>query len=534
MDLNIIAVVSALETAVLLPKGDLFGMPAVKVWLGLVLGQYIVAKMYSIFLYPHFVSPLRHLPGPKDNHFFIGQTARLMMAASPHALYEEWTRKWPDAPFIRQLSIANQELLIVNSLAAQRECLGTHGNDFVKSALFEKLFGEIIPGGLLFSKGEEHKKRRRALAGPMSLPKTRRLVPVFQEKARAWVNFLQSELDAGGDGVWDVEPSMHKLLLEMIVVIALGVELTQMESPSSMSFVEAYHNLLQPSRLSMILWFMNARFPLRWLPLKINKTWLEANSTIQSMIKGVVHRRAEELRAIDRKREVGEALIDTRRDITTFMLEESLFGKGELSESEIANGLLELVSAGHDTSSSALTWTIYELAARPEMQERCRAEILAATDDIGAGMLEKLAFLDKFIKEVLRLFSPTLVSLREAAKDMVIEGVPITKGTSIVISPANIGRNTNVWGPDADTFDPDRWDRLEGDAASPYAFAAFNNGPRICPGRQQAMLQIKAILCELLRVFRLEPVDTNRRFQNPAVMLKPKGQLRVRARRLEL
>lgn len=65
MDLNIIAVVSALETAVLLPKGDLFGMPAVKVWLGLVLGQYIVAKMYSIFLYPHFVSPLRHLPGPK-------------------------------------------------------------------------------------------------------------------------------------------------------------------------------------------------------------------------------------------------------------------------------------------------------------------------------------------------------------------------------------------------------------------------------------------------------------------------------------
>lgn len=127
------------------------------------------------------------------------------MAASPHALYEEWTRKWPDAPFIRQLSIANQELLIVNSLAAQRECLGTHGNDFVKSALFEKLFGEIIPGGLLFSKGEEHKKRRRALAGPMSLPKTRRLVPVFQEKARAWVNFLQSELDAGGDGVWDGE-----------------------------------------------------------------------------------------------------------------------------------------------------------------------------------------------------------------------------------------------------------------------------------------------------------------------------------------
>lgn len=132
---------------------------------------------------------------------------------------------------------------------------------------------------------------------------------------------------------------MHKLLLEMIVVIALGVELTQMESPSSMSFVEAYHNLLQPSRLSMILWFMNARFPLRWLPLKINKTWLEANSTIQSMIKGVVHRRAEELRAIDRKREVGEDLIDTRRDITTFMLEESLFGKGELSESEIANGV---------------------------------------------------------------------------------------------------------------------------------------------------------------------------------------------------
>ncbi|KAL8368381.1 hypothetical protein RB599_004027 [Gaeumannomyces hyphopodioides] len=487
-----------------------------------------------IFIYPHFVSPLRHLPGPKDNHFFIGQTARLMMAAGPHDLYEEWARKWPDAPFIRQLSIANQELLIVNNLAAQREVLGTHGNDFVKSDLFKKLFGEIIPGGLLFTQGEEHKKRRRALAGPMSLPKIRRLVPIFQEKARGWVNFLQSGLDAGGDGVWEVEPSMHKLLLEMIVVTILGVELAQMESPSSMSFAEAYHNLLQPSKLSMIIWLVNARVPMRWLPLKSNKKWLEANSTIQSMIKGVAHRSAEKLRTAGRKRDVGEDPSDTRRDLTTFMLEESLFGEGELSVPEITDGLLELVGAAHDTSSSAITWTIFQLAARPEMQERCRTEVLAAADDIDAGMLENLPFLDKFIKEVLRMYSPTIVSLREAAKDMVIEGVPIAKGTSIVISPANIGRNPNVWGPDADTFDPDRWGRLEGNAVSPYAFGAFNNGPRICPGRQQGMLQMKAILCELLRVFRLEPVDTALKFQNPTVMLKPQGELRVRARRLGL
>ncbi|EJT71853.1 cytochrome P450 3A5 [Gaeumannomyces tritici R3-111a-1] len=534
MDLNVIAVVSALQTVVLLPKDELFGLSAVKVWLGLMLAQCLLTKMYSICIYPHFVSPLRHLPGPKDNHFFVGQAARLMMAAGPHDLYEEWARKWPDAPFIRQLSVGNQELLIVNSLAAQREVLGTHGNDFVKSDLFNRLFGEIIPGGLLFTKGEEHKRRRRALAGPMSLPKIRRLVPVFQEKARGWVNSLQSGLDAGGDGVWEVEYSMHELLLEMIVVTVLGVELAQMESPSSMGFAEAYHNLLQPSKLSMIIWFVNAMgLPMRWLPLKSNKKWLEANFTIQSMIKDVAHRRAENLRAAGRRRDA-EDVSDTRRDLTTFMLEESLFGKGELSESEIANGLLELVGAAHDTSSSAITWIIFQLAARPEMQERCRVEVLAVTDDIDAGMLENLPFLDKFIKEVLRMYSPTIVSLREAAKDMVIEGVPIAKGTSIVISPANIGRNPKVWGPDADTFDPDRWSRLEGDAASPYAFGAFNNGPRICPGRQQAMLQMKAILCELLRAFHLEPVDTALKFQNPTVMLKPKGKLRVRARRLEM
>jgi cytochrome P450 len=124
-------------------------------------------------------------------------------------------------------------------------------------------------------------------------------------------------------------------------------------------------------------------------------------------------------------------------------------------------------------------------------------------------------------------------SVREAVKDMVIEGVPIAKGTTIVIAPAGIQRNPKVWGPNADDFDPDRWDRLEGDAASPYAFAAFNNGPRICPGKVQGMLQMKVVLAELIRAFRLEAVDALPGVQNPALTLKPDGPLRVKVRRLE-
>ena len=85
--------------------------------------------------------------------------------SSPNGLFVSWTKQWPDAPFIRYLTFANSEVLLVNSVSAHKQVLQTKCYDFEKSDFFRNLVQDIAGKGLLFSVGEEHKSQRRQLIG---------------------------------------------------------------------------------------------------------------------------------------------------------------------------------------------------------------------------------------------------------------------------------------------------------------------------------------------------------------------------------
>jgi cytochrome P450 len=101
----------------------------------------------------------------QNNTFFVGQLANQMRAASPVAEYVAWAKKWPDEPFIRHLSFGNSEALLVNSISAHRQVLQTKCYSFGKPAFFERLVGDIVGKGLMFSVGDEHRTQRRQLSG---------------------------------------------------------------------------------------------------------------------------------------------------------------------------------------------------------------------------------------------------------------------------------------------------------------------------------------------------------------------------------
>lgn len=93
--------------------------------------------------------------------------------------------------------------------------------------------------------------------------------------------------------------------------------------------------------------------------------------------------------------------------------------------------------------------------------------------------------------------------------------------------------NPSIWGEDVNVFNPDRWDAVTGAVANPFAIEAFINGPRTCPGRALALLEIKTIIVELLSHFSLEAVNgADVEYVHPSLTLKPKGGLRVRMQRL--
>ncbi|TRM60432.1 cytochrome P450 [Schizophyllum amplum] len=189
----------------------------------------------------------------------------------------------------------------------------------------------------------------------------------------------------------------------------------------------------------------------------------------------------------------------------------------------LTDEIVNLLVAGRDTTSGTLSFGIYKLAEHPDILAKLREEIL---DKVGATRrptfedIRDMKYLRAFLNEVLRLYpivqanKDTLLPFKDASKPPVF----IPSGTSVVYSVYLIHRRTDLWGPDAGTFDPDRFiDERLGKylTRNPYIFIPFNAGPRICLGQQFAYNEMSYFLIRLLQNFSgfsladdVQPADT--------------------------
>ncbi|KAI0135255.1 cytochrome P450 [Daldinia grandis] len=553
MDVFICGGVTVLELVALRPSSEFESLWIFKKFASVFLIQYAVLKLYRIILYPNLFSPLRHLPGPKDHNLVLGQEIKKFRADGPASVQLQWMRKWPDAPFIRYVSFAGKEVLLVNSLAAHKAVLQTHVYDFVKPPFFARLVGEITGVGLLFSEGEAHKRERRLLAGPFSVPSMRKLLPVFQIKAKALSSAFEQLLGETPYATLEAIETFSKSTMDTIGVTVLGIELDTLSSMYPLGFQELFDRVLHQGFLGQLIWVINAFLPVRGvIPLEANRKFIQTTADLRKMLEDIIQQRMADLANGTFKREKGES-----RDLLTYMLEEAELrrqetGKDIWSINDIIGHLLNFTSAGHESTAATLSWSLYVLATNPAIQDRLRLEInsLLETDqELDYDSISALPYLHNFIREVLRVYPPSYMAQREATRDLVIEGVSIPKGTQIDFNIPLVHQHPLVWGPDATVFDPDRWDRLTGDAATPFAFEAFLQGPRTCPGRNFALIEVKAVLVELVPRWRFlgierrdgellssgeERVGSGIKLANPSLTYRPADELLVRFGRVKM
>ena len=132
------------------------------------------------------------------------------------------------------------------------------------------------------------------------------------------------------------------------------------------------------------------------------------------------------------------------------------------------------------------------------------------------------------ILEALRLYGPVTIVLRNTSQDMELGTIKLLKGTGIAIPIAILHRDKEIWGSDADEFNPLRFENgLSKAAKHPNALLSFSIGPRNCIGQNFAMLEAKAVIAMILQKFSFslsphyvhEPIDI--------VTLQPKSGLQV-------
>ncbi|CAE6488372.1 unnamed protein product [Rhizoctonia solani] len=175
----------------------------------------------------------------------------------------------------------------------------------------------------------------------------------------------------------------------------------------------------------------------------------------------------------------------------------------------IKDELFNIMVAGRDTTASTLTFACYMLATNPHILTKLRAEIL---EHVGTSSyptfdnFREMKYLRAVINEVLRLYPPVPLNQRECVKPTVFKSGGkqyfIPAGASVIYSVLFMHTRKDLWGDDAEVFDPERWldDRYKKYVLpNPFIFLPFNAGPRICLGQQFAYNEISFFLTRLLQ-----------------------------------
>jgi cytochrome P450 len=182
--------------------------------------------------------------------------------------------------------------------------------------------------------------------------------------------------------------------------------------------------------------------------------------------------------------------------------------KHQLAREEIRNEIMTLLLAGHDTTAAGLTWTLYLLAANPEIQDRLREEVDSVLGPRSPTFedVARMKLLDRVIKESLRFRPPAIGAFfRQATEDVEIGGWRLRKGALAGAYSWVVHRDPR-WFPEPEKFDPDRF-FPERFAALPLgAYFPFGSGPRACIGSGMATLEIQAVLAAFMQRFRFDVV----------------------------
>lgn len=216
-----------------------------------------------------------------------------------------------------------------------------------------------------------------------------------------------------------------------------------------------------------------------------------------------------------------------------------------VDRNDVREQVFGLLAAGRDTTASLLGWVFYCLVREPRVFARLREVIL---DTFGTGPeaitfenLKSCGYLQHVLSETLRMHSVVPFNSRRALRDTTIPVGGGPDGTQPVFVPAGsevnfsthiMHRRKDLWGPDADRFVPERWERPQAGRlahAHPWSYLPFNGGPRICIGQQFALTEAAYVVVRMLQQFDaiegLDLDDTNREWHNFTIVCSPGSPL---------
>jgi cytochrome P450/nitrite reductase/ring-hydroxylating ferredoxin subunit len=465
---------------------------------------------------------LEDLPGPRGLPV-LGNMHQLTLSKL-HLQLEAWAAEYGPIYLYR---FASQRVLTISEPRLMEAVLRDRPETFRRSSNVWPVFKEMGVNGVFSAEGAVWRPQRRLAMHALSHRNLRGFYPALRMIAGRLRRRWQDKADAGVE--LDMVDELKRFTVDITTLLAFGHDVDTIGQEG---------DLIQ-RRLELVFPAFNRRlfapFPIwRWIRMPQDRRLDRALAELRTWLSGLIGEARARLEAeperAARPENLLESMLAARDEEGRPFADEVIFGNA-----------MTMLLAGEDTTAFTLAWAVHELCDSPGAVARLAAEaelVLggeAAPAEIEAA--NQLLYAGAVANETMRLRPVAPVILLEARQDAVIGDLAVPRGTwvAVLTRPAAMQGGNFV---DPGSFRPERW--LDAEAAQPAmlphdpsAHLPFGSGPRICPGRTLALLEMKVLLAMLYQSFEVERVGRPDAVREEFAFTMGPANLRVRLRRRE-
>ncbi|EGK8160010.1 cytochrome P450 [Campylobacter coli] len=398
-------------------------------------------------------------------------------------------RSWLDGLYERSykmqtgyVKMPNFDLYVINDTKEVKRMMVDEVREFPKSAFLHELLSPLLGESIFTTNGEVWKKQRELLRPSFEMT---RINKVFNLMSEAVADMMDRFSKYPNHAVIEVDEAMTFITADVIFRTIMSSKLDEGKGKKILNAFVTFQE--QSVHTAMRRMF---RFP-KWLSYVLgDRKRAKAGDVIRQVLSDIIKPRYDMADNAEFEDILGSLLLVVDADTNK-----------RFSFEEILDQVAMLFLAGHETTASSLTWTLYLLSLYPKEQEKAYEEITQVLQGgaIEISHLRQFKYLTNIFKESLRLYPPVGFFAREAKKDTQVRDKLIKKGSGVVIAPWLIHRHEEFW-TNPHGFNPSRF---EGEYKKD-AYLPFGVGERICIGQGFAMQEAILILANILKTYKLE------------------------------
>lgn len=437
------------------------------------------------------VRAFKDIPGPAT-HWLLGNIGQFEKNLFHHFCYQQVQDFGP----ISKIRFMHKTILIVSRAETVQTLLKDRPEGFRRSSTLAGIFKDIGIEGTFTTEGQQWQRQRRLINPAFAPTKLKNFYSTLQTITQRLCHVIEEHQ---GQAL-EMQQLFMRYTVDVTSSLAFGDDINTLEN--SELELQQHLNRVFP----MISSRLRSGFPY-WRYFKKQKD-RELDNSLRFIKTQVNHFIAKaEQRLQDRAQQQGiEISAVEAQDVLETMIQSRDEAGNTYTNEELFSNVMILLLAGEDTTANTLAWTIDRLADHLTVQDAIFNEIQANYPSSGELSLEDL---DNFpltfaaAQEAMRLKPVLPYTFLESNKDTEIEGYHIPEGTSMLVLLAHDAYNAELF-PNPEQFNVERWLNISDQQRKTYAqhLMHFGFGPRLCPGRQLAFMEMKIALIEMLKRYR--------------------------------